>query len=590
MGGRDASIALVLMAAIAVHTDAQQSASQPTRDQIRRAPVGTAIVSGTVISDEPTPAPIRRARVALVKSDLTSLSGTTDDAGRFVISGVPAGTYRAQGSKAAWLQSEYGATKSGRSGTPIVVRDGDRIQNITIRLTRGAVVSGAVTGRAGQPLPDVEVQVLRRSISTLTGEPQYGLPSAGARATTDDEGNYRVFGLTSGTYVVVATMRSGPAAALMDLDQQTAAEVSRITADAANATADNRAAAPRSPVGFAPVFFPGVADPSRVVEFKLDAGEERAGMNLVMEPVRTATVSVVASLPDGVDPASVQITLQPDSPIALAGSTPVSQRPTRREADGRYIYQGLSAGTYTLLARAGSSRETLTHYASVSLAIDGRDQAVPLELVPGMTVSGQAIFEGDSAQPKEVSDVSIVLVAAGAGPGLNGPRGTMDATGAFRIAGVPAGKYRVAFIGTSKTGWYRTAVRAGTVDVLEDGLHVTPAGDVSITLSYASTPSELKGQLQLSSGRPALDYTLLVFSEDRRYWKALSTRVSRVKPSSDGSYSFTNLPAGEYLLAAVTDIDPGEPLDAEMLEQIAPAAVKVRITGATVTIQNLQIK
>jgi hypothetical protein len=325
------------------------------------------------------------------------------------------------------------------------------------------------------------------------------------------------------------------------------------------------------------------------VEFRLEAGEERAGMNLMLEPVATATISAVTSLPEGVDPASLLVTLLPDSP--LAASTNSNLRPSRREPDGRYLFQGLTPGGYTLLARAGSSRETLTHYASANLAIDGRDETVPLALVPGMIVSGQAAFEGDAALARDFSGVSIILVPSNSGPGLTGPRGSMDAGGTFRITGVPAGRYRIVFLGgASREGWHLQSVRAGAVEAMEDGLVVTHGADVALTLTYASTPSELKGQLQLASGRPALDYTLVVFSDDRRHWKPLSPRVNRVKPSSDGGYSFLNLPVGEYWLAAVTDVDPDEPLDAELLAQLVPSAVKVRISAATMTVQNLLIK
>ena len=577
----------IVVAALAIGIAAQPAARQQARDPVRRAPVGTAVVSGIVTTDDASPGPVRRARVSLVTSDFTSVSATTDDAGRFVITGVPAGTYRAQASKPAWLQAEYGASKPGRAGTPIVVRDGDRVQNIAIRLGRGAVVSGTVTGRAGQSLAGVEVRLLRRSLSALTGEPQYGLSSANAMTTTDDEGNYRVFGLTAGSYVVVAMFRSGPAASLMDLDRQTAEDVARITAaPTSGATAPNPA--PRTLEGFAPVYFPGTADAARAVEFRLAAGEERAGTNLVLEPVLTATVSVIAALPEGADPSSLQVSLLAESP--LAANVGSNLRPIR-QPDGRYVFQGLTPGGYTLQARAGSSRESLTHYANANLAIDGRDQTVPLELAPGMTVSGQAVFEGDSTLARDLDVVSVLLVASNSPGGLTGPRGSFDKSGAFSIPGVPAGRYRLAFLaGASRQGWHLKSVHAATVDVMEEGLVVSPGADVSLTLSYTSAPSELKGKLQTASGRPALEYTLIVFSEDRRYWRPLSTRVRSVKPSSDSTYSFMNLPAGEYWLAAVSDIDPAQPLDAETLAQLMPAAVQVRIMDATTTIQDLKIK
>src|SRR5262245_38603160 len=65
---------------------------------VREAPVvlglGTASLSGTVLTEEATPLPVRRATVRL--GGLDSSGGriaTTDDAGRFAFAGVPAGRY-----------------------------------------------------------------------------------------------------------------------------------------------------------------------------------------------------------------------------------------------------------------------------------------------------------------------------------------------------------------------------------------------------------------------------------------------------------------------------------------------------------------
>lgn len=40
---------------------------------------------------------------------------------------------------------------------------------------------------------------------------------------------------------------------------------------------------------------------------------------------------------------------------------------------------------------------------------------------------------------------------------------------------------------------------------------------------------------------------------------------------------FIDLPAGEYLIAALTDLDPDQWQESSFLEQVAPAAIPLRL-------------
>ena len=82
--------------------------------------------------------------------------------------------------------------------------EGEQLDGIDFRLHRGAVITGVITDDAGDPLPDVWVQVMRerfgpdgRSISLENRTP--------VPIRTDDEGRYRVYALRPGMYGVTAT-------------------------------------------------------------------------------------------------------------------------------------------------------------------------------------------------------------------------------------------------------------------------------------------------------------------------------------------------------------------------------------------------
>ena len=63
----------------------------PARPAVPRA---TAEISGTVVTDESSPVPLRRARVTVASADgRGGMTVVSDDSGRFVVGSLPAGRY-----------------------------------------------------------------------------------------------------------------------------------------------------------------------------------------------------------------------------------------------------------------------------------------------------------------------------------------------------------------------------------------------------------------------------------------------------------------------------------------------------------------
>ena len=111
---------------------------------------------------------------------------------------------------------------------------------------------------------------------------------------------------------------------------------------------------------------------------------------------------------------------------------------------------------------------------------------------------------------------------------------------------------------------------------------------VTVTLSDKRT--ELSGTLSSASGQPVSDYYVIAFSADRSNWRFGSRRNMSARPATDGRFILADLPAGEYLVAALTDLDPNDWQDAAFLEQVAPAAVKVTILEGEKKTQDLRIR
>ncbi len=133
-------------------------ASQQSRD-VRTVTTGTAEISGTLVTDDTTATPVRRAIVTLTGHELSrsGLIAVTDDAGQFAFTSLPAGRYSLSASKSGYLPSMYGAKRPAGPGTAIVVGGGQREAGVLMKLLKGSVLSGTVLDDAGRPAPDVTI-------------------------------------------------------------------------------------------------------------------------------------------------------------------------------------------------------------------------------------------------------------------------------------------------------------------------------------------------------------------------------------------------------------------------------------------------
>jgi len=600
---------LLIALAVAAPLALASSARQLPRDLPLRPPDGTAMVAGVVLTDEQPPLPVRRARVTLMPEGAAAgWSATTDDEGRFAIPSVPAGRYTLESSKPAWITARYGAARPGRPGTPIAVANGQQVTGLAIRMSHGAVITGFVTDRAGQPIPGVSVSAMRFVPSELSGERTLRRPGGAADSVTDDQGAYRSYGLPAGEYVVVATLRAGPPAALMDLKRVTEEDVQRALATVRPNTAGFTSAASLAAgaplVGFAPVYFPGTSDVSQAVTLRVGTSEEKAGVNIRLDPVPTARVEAIPTLPDAVNPSSLQMFLVPAQPAPGVAAMITG----RRDAAGRFLYTGVTPGAYTLLARAAAAGASpaapapqaargrgaavaLPFYGSVELVIDGQDLTVPIEIQSGMTVSGQVRFLGQSSKAPPDAGLGLGLIPTRDGAALGVPTARVDPSGAFSFTGVPPGRYRLVHATGAIAPWMLTSAISRGRDVLDVWLDVRAGVDVTdLAVAFSDRPSEVEGRLETAAGRAAPEYFIIAFASDRSFWTPLSRRVVQVRPGSDGRYALRGLPAGEYFIAALTDVEPGEWYDPAFLSELVPAAVRIVVRDGERTMQDLRIR
>jgi hypothetical protein len=128
-------------------------------------------------------------------------------------------------------------------------------------------------------------------------------------------------------------------------------------------------------------------------------------------------------------------------------------------------------------------------------------------------------------------------------------------------------------------------------DILDAGLVIrADGGEQEIVISFTDRPTELSGVFQDASGRPTTDYLVIVFPADRAAWVPGARRLRTARPAIDGSFLIQGLPSGDYLLAALADLEPGIWNDPEFLASVAPAAIPVSLAEGEKKRQDIRIR
>ena len=402
-----------------------------------------------------------------------------------------------------------------------------------------------------------------------------------------------------------------------DLVQTTSADVARAkqqlaapaTAQAApgiQSSASRSAPSSRPPsVTYSSIYYPGTPVAPQAATVTVASGEERGGIDFTLHLVRSGRIDGTVSAADGLPSDGVLVTL-----IAIDDEAPFSPLDSLRTArvgrDGKFNFNGARPGRYVLTARAslrGSAPAPAAGlpignlWAMTEITTDGNDATVALELQEGMTITGRVQFEASELQPPaDLSRFRVSLMPAqGAGEvSLGAPVAAVDASGTFAISGVAPGRYRIN--ATVPTGtpnanrWtLKSSIAAGR-DTLDVPIEIRPQQHVQdVVVTFTDRPSEISGVLQDAQGNPTSGYQIIIFPADARMWTPQSRRIQPVRPAQDGKYTTRSLPAGDYVIVALSDVETGEWFDPTFLQRIAPAGIRVTVADGEKKVQDLRV-
>lgn len=609
-------------------------AQTPARDTPAVATKGTASITGTVVAAKDQ-RPLRGVLVS-VNGGAAPKTAMTDNSGRFAVHNLPAGRYSVSATKPAYLWQTFGATRVGGPGVSIILTDGQSA-DASMTLTRGGVIAGTVRNAKGRPIQSISVVA-----TVVPASGQWDAVSTAARPAvqTDAAGAYRLYGLPAGDYLIIGLQQSPVRGTILrrnskDVDDLLAKLAAKKPGEQVESPTISKGATPPvqpPPTGaLAPVFYPGTTNWHSATLVHVDAGEERSGVdfNVAASPMQTIEGSVQGPVSDL---SKVELSLIIDNPQFgfNYGARPVLvQQPN---ADGKFRYENVTPGHYTITARGipigatSTARNTTTGLTGATMVTNGgvttdasdylfgvadidvaagSNASAAIALLPGGSIRGRFVVENSTGAKDpdlaaaRVRVVSVQSISTSAsdntqiGNGFLSPGVvSLQADKSVAIRGIFPGDFTVGFYlppELSKIWWLRAAMSSGR-DLLDAPFTMRAGEDLSdVQFVLTDRHSELKGKLSAAGGRPAPDFFVIVIPEDPAMWVAKSRRIRTTRPASDGSFSFTDLPDGNYLVGALTDVTEREWSDPKFLAALAPATAKVTVALGQVTVQDLRI-
>jgi len=541
--------------------------AQQPRDA--RAPAAVKEGTGTIkgrVYDRETGAPVANAMVTLAV-DFASLrdamptgpagalrppqprQAKSDAQGRYVFERLPAGTYTLSSSppeyKVTYLPQSYGATRPNdptrpSPRRPLALAEGQTLDNADLPLWRSLAITGHVSDESGEPLAGVPI------VATTAGTTRSVAMRGPYGFATDDRGAFRLFGLPPGRYVICATpqgmFRGGGGDEPTERYMKTCAPTASSEAE------------------------------GQIVELTTaDYGDVEIRM------ARGRAYKITGTAMDSQGKPVNQVSL-----VRTEGTSGMTSSGAQSEGNGRFTFNGVVPGDYTVVAQVGNNgmmppgaEAVEREVGAVPVHIDGADvENIVIATSKGVSATGRVVFEG--AAPPPVKGLRVaVRPARGAPTMMFGPPPNAEVTPelTFTLNGL-FGSYGIGINGLP-SGWIMKSVRLGNDDVTDRQIEFHPKDRLEIVLS--NRPAVLSGRVVTAQGEVATDYRVLLFPVDRERW-IMSTGSPSTLPRLDGTFKLSAVAPGEYFVALIR-LDDMPPFgEVAGYERLAKTAQRLTLT------------
>ena len=495
---------------------AQTSSTQPST---------TGTISGKVLNESGRP--LHNARIIITRVGavvVENTTTTTDREGKFEMSGLQPVNYQVS----AFLQGYAPVLHDLDDSRAGVYRTGE---SVTLRLTKGGVITGTVTNQAGEPVVGVNVRaVMVHPVNSLP----FPYSVLGSADLTDDRGVYRIYGLAEGNYVVWAGGGGGnPGQSNEDPFE------SDVPTYAPSSTRDSareimvRAGAESNGVD---------------IQYRGDSGYALSGNVSGSERDRPYVINVVS-----------------------AHGPQWETRAFQTPEDRGFMIQGVDDGDYYIVAMAPRANGELMFSEAKQVRVSGADVGgVQLVVQPLSFVTGSVVLEETKVmqcrdkQRPIFTETIISAERSGVNPFQGSlrfilPRSTADERGNVSLKNLLPGRYYFTTQHFARD-WYLKSLlftSAGkSIDAARTWTTLKPGDRLSgLTITLAQGAASLRGQIAVSEGETLADnlFVYLVPAEKEAAEDPL--RFYGAGVAADGKVALDHLAPGRYLLFAQVATD-----------------------------------
>jgi hypothetical protein len=565
---------------------------------LAQTPIRPSGVAGIVVR-QGQGTPLSRATVVLQgetdRSKVYSAVTLTD--GRFSFDNVSSGRYRISATRDGYLPAETGVGGLEACGAFVTVEANRQTADISLTMIPGGVIAGRIYDRDGEPASNVMVQAIK-----YTYQNGNRVLTSVQSTQTNDLGEYRLFWLAPGRYLVAAALDNAGgrffvegSRLINDYIRQVAtpsAQPSTTTppafipapsftlgapASGPGVVSNGRSAASELGPRISPMYFPSSSDPKTATPVELHAGETFQGADMLVTRVQPRTIrGTIRNDASAETPGSMSVSLI--SRIAQPNGGGVRSISVR--ADGSFEIPGVLPGGYTIFATGIDSGGRLIARTFVDVVGD-EVQNIQVVVSKGFSLSGHVTTD-DPAVLARIETVSLVSISEDrvAQPAsLSAPL----RDGAFTIDGIPPGDYLAYVAFTGSNSIYNKSMRLGSADV-RNGFRVEaqPAGLLEI--SVGSNGSTVEGVVVGDKGQPVRNATVVLVPD-----VTLRQRSSMYKfttSDASGSFRIASIGPGDYKVFAWDSVETGAWEDPDFLRSFEGRGQSITLReGAGQTLQ-----
>lgn len=416
---------------------------------------------------------------------------TTDSEGHYRLFGLAAATYQVMPLTPSFVPAErnltagypyYGASKT------ILLSTGESVEDIDLKLVRGAVITGRITDEEGKPVIEERVELQPAGETGQRGQ-MSPISMNYQMFQTDDRGIYRLYGLPAGRYKV--SVGTNPNAGFSGSGAR----------------------------GYFPqTFYPDTTDTTKATIVEVGEGDEASNIDIRLGH-RATTFSIAGRVVDsetrepvaGIRPTYGRVAKDDPNSGAYMSGMPTTAR-------GEFRFDGLEPGHYAVFA---SSRFDGGDYYSESIIFDVVDHDVTnleIKAIRGLTLSGVVLPDSDTNK-NALAQLGSLRIVAGVRSASNSPGSSTNGSslvapdGSFRISGLRPGKALLYVSSTDNSNGRRFSLSR----IERDGVDQTqgvelPSGqsvsNVQVFISYGT--GVIRGTVKFENGSPPADARIYV--------------------------------------------------------------------------------